>query len=139
MGVATFLIDTSALSRLTKSPVAARVNPLIEKGLLAICPAIEMELIVGARNPADCIDIREWFLGFERLTTPDWVWDRAIEVQCALVDKSEHRTVRLPDLVIAATAERHGAALLHYDRDFDRIAEVTGQPTEWVVPPGEAD
>lgn len=23
-----------------------------------------------------------------------------------------------------------------YDRDFDRIAAVTGQPTQWIVPPG---
>jgi hypothetical protein len=29
--------------------------------------------------------------------------------------------------------------VLHYDKDFDRIAEVTAQPTEWVVPPGSAD
>jgi len=29
--------------------------------------------------------------------------------------------------------------VLHYDRDFDLIAEVTGQPVEWVVPYGTAD
>jgi hypothetical protein len=39
------------------------------------------------------------------------------------------------DLVVAAVASHHGATLLHYDRDFDAIAEITGQPTEWVVPP----
>ena len=47
-------------------------------------------------------------------------------------------TTRRFDLVIAAVAERAGATLIHYDADFDRIAEVTGQPVEWVVPQGEA-
>lgn len=47
---------------------------------------------------------------------------------------SQHRHFRLPDLIIAATAERHGATVLHYDADCDRV--VTGQPVEWVVPKG---
>jgi len=42
----------------------------------------------------------------------------------------------IPDLLIAATAERHGATVLHNDKDYDLIAEVTGQPAEWVVPRG---
>lgn len=40
------------------------------------------------------------------------------------------------DLLIAAVAELAGAAVWHYDSDYDRIAEVTGQPMEWVVPRG---
>jgi predicted nucleic acid-binding protein len=42
-------------------------------------------------------------------------------------------------LVIVAVAERHGATVLHYDGDYDMIAEVTGQPTRWVVPAGTAE
>jgi predicted nucleic acid-binding protein len=49
---------------------------------------------------------------------------------------SQHRHFRLPDLIIAATAEAHGATVLHYDADYDRIAQITGQPTEWVAPKG---
>ncbi len=30
----------------------------------------------------------------------------------------------------------NGATILHYDADYDRIAAVTGQPTEWVAPRG---
>jgi predicted nucleic acid-binding protein len=48
-------------------------------------------------------------------------------------------TVKIGDLIIAATAERGGLVVLHYDRDFDRIGDVTHQPTEWVVPAGAAD
>ncbi len=50
--------------------------------------------------------------------------------------KSQHRHFRLPDLMIAATAELNGATVLHYDADYDRIAEITGQPVEWVAEKG---
>ena len=53
-----------------------------------------------------------------------------------LTHRSQHRHFRLPDLIIAATAEEHGATVLHYDADYDRIAAVTGQPVEWVTARG---
>jgi predicted nucleic acid-binding protein len=61
---------------------------------------------------------------------------RALEVHRMLADRSQHRNFRLPDLIIAATAEEHGATVLHYDADYDRIAAVTGQPVEWVAARG---
>jgi predicted nucleic acid-binding protein len=139
VGIATFLVDTSVLTRLTKPAVKERVVPRIERGLLAVCHPVEMEIVYGARTPEHCADLKEWFRGFELLRITDQIFERAKEVQAELVPSAEHRTVRMPDLLIAATAERHGVAVLHYDHDFDRIAKVTGQPTEWVVPPGEAD
>lgn len=46
------------------------------------------------------------------------------------------RVAGMADLLTAATAVRGGVAVLHYDADFDAIAEVTGQPVEWMVPRG---
>lgn len=46
---------------------------------------------------------------------------------------------KVPDLLIAAAAESLGLTVLHYDADFDRIAAVTGQSCEWVVPAGTVD
>lgn len=62
--------------------------------------------------------------------------DRAVEVQDALADRSQQRGAKIADLLIAATAEAASLVVLHYDRDFDVIADVTGQPTEWIVPAG---
>jgi predicted nucleic acid-binding protein len=45
----------------------------------------------------------------------------------------------VPDLLVAAAAEGEGLIVLHYDADFDRIAAVTGQRSEWVVPAGSID
>jgi predicted nucleic acid-binding protein len=57
-------------------------------------------------------------------------------VQAALVQRGQHRSAGVADLLIAATAEIEGLTVLHYDADFDLIAEITGQPCEWVVPKG---
>ena len=47
-----------------------------------------------------------------------------------LADRGQHRTPSIPDLIIAATAELAGLTVLHLDKDFDLIAEITGQPME---------
>jgi predicted nucleic acid-binding protein len=62
--------------------------------------------------------------------------DRALAVHRALAATSQHRHCRPPDLIIAGTAELHGATVLHYDADYDRICAVTGQPAEWVAAKG---
>ncbi len=64
------------------------------------------------------------------------VLDRAVEVQDSLADRSQQRGVKIADLLIAAAAESAGLVVLHYDHDFDAIAGVTGQPTEWILPAG---
>jgi len=60
-------------------------------------------------------------------------------VQGLLARRAQHRSVSIPDLLIAATAERYALTVLHYDGDYERIAELTRQPTQWVVPRGTAD
>lgn len=59
-------------------------------------------------------------------------------MQRDLADRGQ-RGRKLPDLLIAASAARLNAMVLHYDHDFDLIASVTGQPVEWIVRPGSVD
>ena len=56
--------------------------------------------------------------------------DRAVDVLTLLADRGQHRAPSIPDLIIAATAELAGLTVLHLDKDFDVIAQVTGQPVE---------
>jgi hypothetical protein len=60
-------------------------------------------------------------------------------VQAALVGRGQHRAVSIPDLLVAAVAEVEQLSVLHYDADFESVASITGQPTEWVVPRGSID
>ena len=56
--------------------------------------------------------------------------DRALEILSLLADRGHHRAPSIPGLIIAAAAELAGLTVLHMDKDFDIIAEVTGQPME---------
>ena len=56
--------------------------------------------------------------------------DRAVEILTLLADRGQHRAPSIPDLIVAATAELAGLTVLHLDKDFDLIAEITGQPME---------
>lgn len=60
---------------------------------------------------------------------------RARTVQAALAGRGKHRGAPPSDLLIAASAEG-GVPVLHYDHDYDIIADVTGQPTRWISPAG---
>ncbi|MFS8199384.1 PIN domain nuclease [Streptomyces sp. CWNU-52B] len=133
-----YLIDKSALARYPKPAVRAVIDPLHNAGLLAVCGAVELEVLHSARSKADAERIREEMRGFDWLSTPDEAWDRAVEVQALLVGRGNWKALSVADLIIAATAERHGATVLHYDGDYDMIAAVTGQPTSWVAPAGTA-
>ena len=58
------------------------------------------------------------------------VEDRAIELQLLLAERGHLRAVSVPDLLVAAAAELTGLTVLHLDKDFDLVAQVTSQPVE---------
>jgi predicted nucleic acid-binding protein len=135
--VATHLADTSALARLDRPAVAAAIGPLIEAGLVATCGVIEFELGWATRTSAEFDQVRaDRDAGYEWLATHDEDWHRALDVQARLWRSGRVREVGFPDLLIAAVAEREGVTVVHYDGDYDLIAEMTGQRMQWVVPPG---
>jgi predicted nucleic acid-binding protein len=135
--VASYLADTSALARLHRPAVAAVLGPLIVAGLVATCGVVEFELGWATRTGAEFDEVRgDRQEGYEWLATRDEDWHRALDVQAVLWRTGRVRAVAFPDLLIAAVAERELVTLLHYDCDYDLIADVTGQPAQWVVPRG---
>ena len=133
---ARYLIDKSALARMIHPSVRERLAPILGAGEAATCAIIDLEVLFSARNYADHLEIRRRRkLAYERVPINDDVFDRAMEIQAELARTGRHR-VPIPDLIIAAASESAALVVLHYDGDFDTIAEVTGQPTEWVVPRG---
>lgn len=135
--MATFLADKSALTRRETRPGVREVlEPLLVSGEVATCGIVDLELLYSARDRATYRALVEALRGMPRVTVEDSAVGRALAVQAMLAERSQHRAVPLPDLLIAACAEWAGLTVLHYDADFERIAELTGQPTQWVVPRG---
>jgi predicted nucleic acid-binding protein len=132
-----YLADTSALTHLRFRAVHERLTPLIEAGLVARCGVIDLEMLFTARTYDELVAMREehtYAFPLVPMTQDDV--DRAMDVMILLAAAQQHRSAKLPDLLIASTAERAGLTMLHYDGDFDHIARVTGQPMEWVAPKG---
>jgi predicted nucleic acid-binding protein len=134
-----YLVDNSAWNRLKHDSVSARLRPLLDAGLVATCGALEVEALYSARKAEEHNRLRaQRFAIFSYVDTEEIDWQRSLDVQNLLAKNSQHRGPRVPDLLIAAVAERHNLILLHYDSDFDRITAVTDQPAEWVAPRGTA-
>jgi predicted nucleic acid-binding protein len=131
--VARYLADKSALARVHVPLVAARLEPLFLGGEIATCGIVDLELLFSARSAKDYLAVLADRRSMPRAEVGESGIERAIEVQTALARNGQHRGVSIPDLLIAAAAEAAGLCVLHYDADFDRVAEITGQPVEWVV------
>jgi predicted nucleic acid-binding protein len=137
MSGAIFLADTSVyVLQGRDATVRRRFETLLTEGRLAACQMTTLEILNNAPDPKGYEVLRRALLAHRWLDVSTAAMDRALETHRAMAAASQHRNFRLPDLIIAATAELNGATVLHYDANYDRIAAFTGQPTEWVAPPG---
>jgi predicted nucleic acid-binding protein len=133
---ARYLIDKSALARMPLEPVRERLAPIIGAGEAATCAIVDLEVLYSARNHEEHERIRQRRLfAYESIPITQVTLTRAIAIQGQLAKKGQHR-IPIPDLIIAAVAEEAKLTILHYDHDYETIAEVTGQPVEWVVERG---
>lgn len=134
----THLVDTSVLTRLADPAVRAAVERRLNEGQLARAGISDLEIGYGARNAAEWDRAMDALDAFELVETTADHLRRSRQVQRLLAERHQ-RGRPVPDLLVAAAAEATGLPVLHYDADFERIAAVTGQRCEWVVPAGSAD
>lgn len=134
----THVVDTSVLTRMRNPVVRMAVEPAARAGSLARAGISDLELGFSARSADEWDTQMDAVRVFELVeTTVDHI-RRARQVQRLLADRQQPGR-KLSDLLIAAAAEARNLIVLHYDADFDTIAAVTSQPTEWVVPAGSLD
>lgn len=132
MAVDGWLIDKSALVRLGASQDVSEWTSRIERGLVRIATVTRLEIGFSARSGRELrADLEHPPLSAMPIehSTPA-IEDRTIEVQLLLADRGHHRAVAIPDLLVAATAELTGLRMLHIDKDFELVGEITGQPVE---------
>ena len=127
-----WLIDKSALVRLGTTPNREEWANRINRRLLHIATVTLLEVGFSARSA----DQHRLVLQHPPIAampvenaTPA-IEHRAVVVQSQLASAGQHRAPSVADLLIAATAEQAGLILLHLDKDFELIANLTGQPVE---------
>jgi predicted nucleic acid-binding protein len=134
----THVLDTSVLTRLADHKVRCAIEPRAHRGELARAGISDLEIGYSARDAGEWDRLTESLDVFELIETTAEHVQRARQVQRMLAMKHQ-RGRKLPDLLVAAAAEASGLAVLHYDKDFDHIAAVTGQSCEWVVASGSVN
>ncbi len=135
------LLDNSAWARLLGGFVSAaraeRIAEWMDRGELAVCLPFLLEGGYSARSAADRKALMARLTGLERIAIDGEVERLALQAQRELAEVGHHRLAPA-DVVIAACAHRAEAGVLHYDGDYDLLAQHTSLEfdSEWLVPPG---
>lgn len=133
------LADTSAWSARHRDPsVDAAFEARVAQDLVATCDVVRFELLRAARDHQELSDMRDRLDALRGVAIEPRVWRRALDVYELFAKQGplHHRRIGFPDLLVAAAAERAELPVLHYDRHFQLIAEVTGQPVRAIAPLG---
>jgi predicted nucleic acid-binding protein len=133
------LADTSAWTTRHRQDEASAVFDELARGRrLATCDVVRFELLLTTRDRHEFVSRRDQLDALPSVAIGPRVWRRALDVfeQFAGQGPLHHRRVPWADLLIAAAAERAEVPVLHYDRHFELIAEVTGQPIRAIAPLG---
>jgi len=132
MSEASWIIDKSALVRLGDSPDAETWATRIERGLVHVTTVTLLEVGYSARSGAelDALLANAPVSAMPLEYSAPAIEDRAMDVQRRLAERGHHRAPSIPDLLIAATAEINHHTVLHLDKDFELISDLTGQAVE---------
>ena len=132
-----YLPDTSAWNRSTR--LVDTWAELIQTGRIASCPPVVLELLYSTRTRTEYGELAAELGGLPQLELDRTACEEAAATQAKLAETSQHRGPTPVDLLVAAIARVNDTVLLHYDRHFDAIQRVTGQPMEWVARRGTLD
>lgn len=134
------LADTSAWSwtRAVGGDIRDAFDEAVIDGEIATCDMVRLELLCSTQTAGEFEALRSDLGALPDCPIGKAQWERALEVYEQLARKAglHHRAVKHPDLLIAAAGEAAGIPVVHFDADYDLIAEITGQQTRWLAPRG---
>jgi len=124
----TLLVDNSAWLRLADAALptkrADQIAEALESGSIATCLPFLLEAVYSARDAREHDQLLAELLSLPRYQLDDAAEQRALDAQAQLARVGHHRLPPV-DLLVAALADRHDIGVLHYDHDYDLIAEKT--------------
>lgn len=138
-----FLVDNSVLQRLPRSPaVQAALTSILDAEHELCCCALTLDEFAFSAGSATghaegTYRLRTSFLYLPASPDTDQI---IIDIRTALWQAGKGRASGVIDVAIAATAVHSSATVLHYDSDFDRIADAYPHlMAQWVAPRGSID
>jgi len=138
---AELLLDNSAWARLTEPSLSPQrieeIATALEQREIAVCLPFLLEAGYSARNAAEHRELLDELLALPLLEIDAQIERRAVQAQRQLARVAHHRLPPV-DLIMAAIAERHHIGVLHYDGDYDILADKTDLDfaSVWLAPRG---
>jgi predicted nucleic acid-binding protein len=132
-----YIADSSAWSHAAADAVRDEWASALRNRQIATCPIVKLELLYSARDGGD-YDRLDALLGtLHDVPITRSVTNAALAAlrQLAHVQPLHQRSVKFPDLLIAAAAQDAGLGVLHYDWHFDRLAAALAFESRWIAPP----
>jgi predicted nucleic acid-binding protein len=116
--------------------LASWFNAQVAAGKVLVCDLVILELTRLTANEIRAREVTDRLATFESVPMPAALWSRARQLQVCLAANGDHRRVPPVDLMIGCSAEAAGIPLVHYDRDYERIARVSALEHKWLLPDG---
>ena len=134
-GGGTFIVDRSAWWRVTAPGVARTFASALRNRQLATCPVSTFEILHSARDGADLDERAEQLATLRDIPITRAVTNAALAAYRELVHRQPllHRSVKLPDILVAAAAAEAGVGVQHYDADYDMLATVLRFESRWIA------
>lgn len=140
LGAGPLLADTSAWQRAGHRSVADLWIEALTDERVITTPPIIIELLYSRRDIDGFDETENDLAQLRSIPLTQSVARTAIGAmkELAAVQPGYHR-VPLADLLVAAAAQEAGAAVLHYDHHYDRLAQVLHFESRWIAPAGSLD
>lgn len=131
------IADLSAINRADHPSVCQEVADAFNARQIVTCTVVTLEVLYSARNREELEDFEATQAMLRDIPMTDSIHRAALTAirELARHGAGRHR-VPVADVLIAAAAQEAGVGVLHYDRHFDRLAEVLHFRSVWLAPAG---
>jgi len=130
------IVDTSVWIRVLKDKTGKTVNAFREKtgaDIIVFSRFVQIELLQGAKDEFEFRRLDEYLATQYYLEATEQTWRQAARIYFNL--RRSGITIRSTiDCCIACIAIEAQAVLLHQDRDFEKIAEISSLAQEFFNP-----
>lgn len=133
-----FVADNSAWARASHPAVRDDWRAALLGGQILTTPVVMLEVLFSTQDGPGFDEVESALRALETLPFGPETGELALQAMrdLAHVHPLYHRSVKIPDVLVAAAAHAARAGVLHYDEDFDRIAEVLDFESRWLAPRG---
>jgi predicted nucleic acid-binding protein len=131
------VVDTSAWARAHRPDIREPWVEVLRADRLRLSPVVRMEILLSARGGGSFDSLAERLSALRVAPLNSSVLRAAEDAMRTLAGHSAGAQ-RLPivDYLVAAAAQETSAAVIHYDRDYDLLAEIMSFESVWLSPPG---